>query len=398
MIHYHSLLFLFIFTFNRSQEPINYMPTLRTLTISNFRNLSAVDIEVSKHFNVFYGDNGAGKTSLLEALYFLGLGKSFRTSNLNRLIENSADTFSIFATIENQEQTTPLGVQRSRNGTRKIKLDGETIQSLAPIVKQIPLLLISTMSYRLFHDGPKVRRQFMDWGLFHVEHSFFSLWQRLQRILKQRNSALKAQLPQRDIAAWNKEFIEVSEALDQLRQNLVRKLEPILLAQLNTLLPNFSFTLRYQRGWSKDESLLSLLENNFHRDRQLGYTYYGPQRADLQLLSEKVPAQDLLSQGQQKLSAYALQLSQGILLKQETGNTPIYFIDDLPSELDSHKRATVTETLRNLGAQVFITGIDIADLRSLLDLDAVTLFHVEHGTICVKKKHRDSSIEIGSVV
>jgi DNA replication and repair protein RecF len=374
------------------------MPTINSLSITNFRNLTSVNIKPSSSFNVFYGDNGAGKTSFLEAIYFLGLGKSFRSSNINRIIQHDADSFSIFAIIENDQQQIPLGMQRSRNGSRHIKFDGESIQSLAPIAKQIPLLLISTMSYRFFHDGPKIRRQFLDWGLFHVEPSFYSLWQRLQRILKQRNMGLKSHLPSRDIAAWNLEFVEAAEAIDQLRVKLTTKLEPILLKQLNILMPELDFSLRYQRGWSKEESLLQLLENNFHRDNQLGYTYYGPQRADLQLLCQKVPAQDVLSQGQQKLSAYALQLSQGMLLKQETGNTPIYFIDDLPSELDNNKRVCVTKTLQSLGAQVFITGIELEDLRPLLNLNTIQLFHVEHGTVCVKKRHQGSSIKVQSVV
>lgn len=353
------------------------MPTLTNITIQTFRNITAVTAEFSPRFNIFYGENGSGKTSLLEAIYYLGLGKSFRASQSARIIQHNTEQFIIVANIAG-ESTHTLGIERKRDGERNIKLDGDKQISIAPITKLLPIQFMSPMSYRFFHDGPKVRRQYLDWALFHVEQSFLNTWQQLQRILKQRNSALKLH---QAVSAWDHEFIIAAEQIDNLRRSVFNRLEPICQQQLKLLLPDFEFKLRYQRGWTSDAELRDLLSNNIQRDRQLGYTYYGPQRADFQLLCEKTPVQDVLSQGQQKLAAYALHLALGKLLHQQTDNSPIYLIDDLPSELDDCSRAKIADSLSNLGAQVFISGISAQDLASLTSLNQAQTFHVEHGQV-----------------
>ncbi|OGO92713.1 MAG: hypothetical protein A3F10_03550 [Coxiella sp. RIFCSPHIGHO2_12_FULL_42_15] len=353
------------------------MPTINQLTIENFRNLTHIVSDFSERFNVCFGVNGSGKTSLLEAIYYLGLGKSFRTAQCARIVQHQHEHCRVIARITGNK-TSLVGIERHQNGDRVIKHNGEFQNSMLALTRLIPIQFMSPMSYRFFHDGPKLRRSYLDWALFHVEPSFLDVWQRFQRMLKQRNSALKLQ---QDLMVWNTALADAATLIDRMRSNLIPLLETNCFQQLQFLLPHFEFTLRYQRGWPQETELLSLLKSHRLRDQQLGYTFYGPQRADVQLFCNAIPVQDILSQGQQKLAAYALHLALGTLLQQTTDVSPVYLIDDLPSELDANSRFKITQTLNSLGAQVFITGIAREDLIDFLPFKQTRLFHVEHGNL-----------------
>lgn len=361
------------------------MALITALQLTDFRNLPSVDIQPSAHFNIFYGNNGAGKTSLLEAIYYFGFGRSFRTSNASSLIRENCSQFLLRSQLQTQNQGISIGIERSVDGGRRIRQNGENIKSIAQIAEQIPLQLISTDSYRFFHDGPKHRRQFINWGLFHVERSFFPIWQRLLGIIKQRNAALKSKLPKSEVLIWSKELLDLSHKIDTLRNDYINELQPILEELLSVVLNKMDFSLAYNPGWDRLIGLEDSLERSFFKDRAMGYTTVGPHRADLQLLIKNIAAKDILSQGQQKLASYALLLAQGRLLRSKTGSSPVYLIDDLPSELDPDKRLAVINVLKELDAQVFITGITEQELSQAIALDKSLLFHVEQNKVMERK-------------
>jgi DNA replication and repair protein RecF len=352
------------------------------LSVHQFRNLTRETIEPGDGINIFYGHNGSGKTSILEAIHFLSLGRSFRTHLTQRIIQHDADQFVLFARLAQGQHTQSVGMERSRQGEKKIHCNGEVVTSLTALAQRLPLQLLTTESHRYFHDGPQHRRQFLDWGVFHVEHGFYSTWLQCQKALKQRNAGLKNQLPIREIDIWTLEISAAAALLDQYRQHYLACLQPIVTELLATLLPEAAdLQLRYWRGWAADQSLTAVFKAHLLRDQQLGYTQYGPHRADLPLYAGKTPACDYLSQGQQKLAAYALHLAQGLLLQRLTQQSPIYLIDDLASELDPDKRRFVMQILAQLQAQVFITSITPNDLTDLIAAHSSRLFHVEHGRI-----------------
>lgn len=363
----------------------NYIASLK---INHFRNLASIDINTTPKFNIFYGENGSGKTSVLEAIHYLGLGKSFRTHVADRIVQYGEDAFSIILNTLADSEPSLIGLERSLSNGKKIRMNGETLNSLSQVAKILPLQLIRTDSYRYFHDGPKVRRQFLDWGLFHVKQSFLSQWRQLQNATQQRNAGLKARAPQSEIQAWDPEIARIGEEIHQWREKYVEQLQPILNNALKYLLNSEELQLVYQKGWNSDYSLEHALRKSYYRDSQLGYTQTGPHRADLQLYYNKTPVDDYLSQGQQKLAAYALYLAQGQLMKQLTDSSPIYLIDDLPSELDPLKRQQITRLLADIDAQVFINGITKGELEDIIRIEGSNLFHVEHGDI----KHEAISV------
>lgn len=353
-----------------------------SLSIKSFRNLSHVNLAPSLRFNLIYGLNGSGKTSLLEAIYYLGVGKSFRSHISHRMIQRGDSAFQIIAELSSENSCFVTGVERRQDGSRLLRFNGDAISSIAVVAKHLPLLFLSTESHRYFSDGPKQRRQYLDWGVFHVEQAFFPAWQSIQLLLQQRNAALKSQLTLSEISLWDEQMVPLATSVDRYRTSYVEMLQPLFNQLLSQLLPSIELKLRYYRGWSGDKTFEEVLKHSIQKDRQYGYTQFGPHRADMQLYANNnTPAQDALSQGQQKLASYAIHLAQGLLLQKSTGINPVYLIDDLPSDLDPNKRVLIIDILRTLPSQVFITGITREDLGELLSLEDTCLFHVEHGNV-----------------
>ena len=276
-----------------------------------------------------------------------------------------------------------MGVSRDRQSELRIRIDGQNARSAAQLAQLLPLQLISPDSFRLLEGAPKMRRQFLDWGVFHVEHQCISAWHRLQTSLRQRNSCLRhGIMDQSIIAAWDRELCLASNEIDQLRRAYITKLKPVFEETLAKLLDLPGLTLSYFRGWDKSSELQEVLDRNLIRDRALGYTQVGPQRADLRVRIAKNNAVDILSRGQQKLVICALRIAQGHLLSQARRNECIYLVDDLPSELDEHHRKALCQLLDQLECQVFITCVDKQLMNSGWRKDTpVSLFHVEQGQI-----------------
>ncbi len=355
---------------------------LASLTVQQFRNIQSLELQPEAQFNLIHGNNGSGKTSLLEAIYFLSTGKSFKTHLSQRIINNQAQQLTIFAQVISQQQQVKLGIQKDQQGKKLIRVDGEPTNSIVQSASYLPLQIIHTHSSRFFHDGPKQRRQFIDWGLFHMKHDYIKLWKSYQKILKLRNSAIKSQRYPQEVQVWDKDFVLYGEALSARRTQYIEELLPYIHKLFTILLPEVdNLQLTYQNGWDNSLSLAEALSTKFEQDRRYGYTSVGPHRADLQITADTVPAQDYLSQGQQKLAVTALSLAQGQLYQHNKNQSPIYLIDDLPAELDQNKLSIVCNELTQLCSQVFITAVDTIAINAAIDIKTAKLFHMKHGAL-----------------
>lgn len=347
-----------------------------------FRNLAELDIEFSPGFNFIYGPNGSGKSSLLEAIYFLSLGRSFRSSLASRAIQYDAKGFNLFSSILGKCSTT-LGLEKIRKGKTKIKI-GNSSNSVSELAKLLPLQLINPNSYHLLSGGPRARRQFIDWGVFHVEPQFLQIWQRFQQVLKQRNAALQQDVPMNQIKIWNLELVEVSNEITTLREKYVEQLTPLITELIKKLLTLQGLSINFYQGWNEKFSLDSILNSSFTRDSNLAYTQFGPHRADLAIKLNGNPVHEVLSRGEQKLLTCALQLAQGLLLKKITSKSCIYLLDDLFSELDLVKQHMFMHLLNSLEAQVFITAIEETLIKTFEVSALRKIFQAEKGKIIEK--------------
>lgn len=358
--------------------------SLAKLLIHKFRNISSAELAFNSKINLIIGANGSGKTSLLEAIYFLGLGRSFRTHLSNRVISYDQQEFTLYGQIEHQQNITPIGIQKSKNGETKLKINGLQGKRLADLTQHLALQLITPESYTLLTGSPKNRRSFLDWGVFYHEPLFYYNWARIKRLLKQRNAALKQCKTYNELQVWDNELCLLSEQISTQRQTYFDLLIPLINKTVADFLPGFTITSQFFCGWDKNNKpLQDYLIDNFNRDKQLGYTTSGPQKADLRFKINGLPVADQLSRGQLKLFVYALRLAQGLFLNSMNNKQCVFLIDDFSSELDQTKQQILAKHIINSDAQLFITVIEKNNIDKLFASER-TVFHVEHGKITVE--------------
>ncbi|WP_435104330.1 DNA replication/repair protein RecF [Arhodomonas sp. AD133] len=349
---------------------------LRGLHIEHFRNLQNVDIRPSPSINLIVGDNAAGKTSLLEAIYCLSTARSFRGTSLDQLVSCGSEALLVRGLVEcGGSDPRPVVIRRTE-GCTELRVDAQEVRSLAAVSALLPVQVLNTESQRLLTDGPETRRALLNWGVFHVEQGFSGVWRQYRRALRQRNVALRCG-HSREAAAWEPQLAELGEKVDHARCAYIERLLPAWTHVAAQWLPTDDLTWRYTRGWTRDDSLAEILAARRNQELDLGYTLSGPHRADLRLLAHGRDAHHGLSRGQQKLAVIALRLAQMRVLSSGVGRTPTLLVDDLPAELDRTHRTAVLEALFESGAQLFLTAIHRSDLDHLPD--GTRMFHVEQG-------------------
>lgn len=358
--------------------------SIRRLRIQELRNLRQVELELAR-LNVLAGPNGSGKTSVLEALYLLGSGRSFRSVRLEPVINHGAERCVVHGTLAATDGSAAvsMGVARDRSGAFEARLNGKGVSSAAELARTLPVQLINSESFALIEGGPRSRRQFLDWGVFHVEHRFHGVWVEVQRSLRQRNALLRhARLARDELDAWDRRLASSAEQLDDLRRAYFEQFRPLFAQTLCELTPLEGLELSYHRGWDRERSLGEVLADQVERDRERGFTGSGPHRADIRVRSQGQGASDILSRGQQKLVVCAMKVAQARLFQSVTGRECVFLVDDLPAELDQGHRATLCKLLDALGCQVVISCVEAADLQgcwNVASLSELQVFHVEHG-------------------
>lgn len=355
---------------------------ISSVNASNFRNFEQLFLEFSPKLNLLFGQNGSGKTSILEILFFLSYGKSFRTHLSKRLIKDDQNKFTLFSQTLSEYQTNlTIGIEKNIKGDGEFKLSGANVP-LSDITHLLPIQILNNESFLLLTEGPIVKRQFIDWGVFHVKHSFLSTWRNYQRALKQRNIALRNHASVNEIQSWNGILTNSAEILSELRQNYINLFLEVFLPILLPILPLEQLSIKCYRGWPSDLQLSELLEKNIHKDVELGYTYYGAHRADLKITLKGKPIEDVLSRGQQKIFVWLMRLAQAFILNSETQKKPILLIDDISAELDVVHLNALSNLLKQIDGQLFVTAIDRQDLDFISrDSDLYKMFHVEHDRV-----------------
>src|SRR5690606_27077480 len=239
------------------------------------------------------------------------------------------------------------------------KANGQPVASAADLAHHLPLQVINSDTFGLLEGGPQIRRQFVDWLVFHVEPGFYPLWRNLQRCLKHRNSLLRHdRIDAFELAPWDQELVGLTEQIHQLRFNSIEKFSAVFQELASAFTGLEGLTLNYFRGWDRQTDYAEVLQKGLERDHRQGFTHAGSHRADLRIHLQGHNAVDLLSRGQQKLLVCALKITQGLVFQQATGRQCIYLVDDLPAELDIHHRQLLTDWLDSMNTQVFVTGVE----------------------------------------
>lgn len=354
---------------------------INQLSLTQFRNIASLELTPSSGINFIVGENGSGKTSLLEAIYLLGMGRSFRSRTLKSLINADYDYAQVFARLDEQ---IPVGIRLDKQSVQ-IRLNKAPLKKLSELAAYLPLQLIPANCHQFFEHGPRFRRQLADWGVFHVEHGFLNQWQTYRKALQQRNYALRHQLPDADIQIWNRQLVQAGENITAARKNHLQSVLTrfqILFAELCPVFADADFSLRFAAGWPKETDFKTVLDTTLERDKALGYTRSGAHAADWTIRINGQNPAGLLSRGQQKLFFLAFSLSQlQLLVDRQSNQKSILLIDDLTSELDIQHQQLVLDKLNGLQLQTFVTSTETALPGRLQQPQNIAVFHVEHGRI-----------------
>lgn len=363
---------------------------LTRLSVSGVRNLAPLDLRPDPGLNLVLGGNGAGKTSLLEAIHLLAYGRSFRGRVRDGLVRTGADALEVFAQWQEPGGARRGGLRHSGQAWTA-RLDGEPVQQLGDLCAALAAITFEPGSHALVTAGSEARRRFLDWGLFHVEQdsedAFRLVWRRYARALKQRNALLKQRAPGHQLDAWDAELAQAAEPLDRQRQAYVERLQPGLGELSTELVPQLGEgRFDYRPGWRRDQlSLADALLLARERDLAAGFTSVGPHRADWRIEHGRRPGGETLSRGQAKLTALACLLAQAGDFAAQRGHWPVFLLDDLTAELDRGHQERLLARLRISGAQVFVTGTEAPR-----GLDASgwipAVFHVERGRITAESQ------------
>jgi len=253
------------------------------------------------------------------------------------------------------------------------------------VARCLPTQVLDSSSFLLLEGGPKARRRFLDWGVFHVEHGFLNEWRKSRKCIANRNLLLKGMNPdESQLRAWDRELCEAALEVDQARQRYFDQFIPAFEKVYSSLTGKggVAVDLKYQRGWDSDIELMDVLIASRQQDTKYGSTQNGPHRADIIVKAGSIAAIDVLSRGQQKVLVSALKITQGMLFSSAIGEQCIYLVDDLPAELDPVNRAKILEMLIDLDGQLFVTCVEQSSVVNCLqNPPQMSTFHVERGTI-----------------
>ncbi len=353
--------------------------SLLKLDIYSLRNISQATIEPCSGINLITGENGSGKSSLLEAIFILGRARSFRATHIQQVIQFDAKELIISGQSNpNNNLVFHLGIKL--DGKRcEIRINQEN-QRKSELAYSLPVSLIHPKSYKLLDAGPQIRREFLDWGVFNIKDDFLICWRKYKKVLQQRNSLLKSnQINQLNV--WDTELVQYGTIVSNYRKKYLKKLQPLFVELCHYFLDFKEIELKYVSGWGDTSSFQTVLINDLQKDLRYGFTHSGPHRCDFQLIVNGMLAKDFISRGQLKLFMLALKLAQVQLLNFEKQCLVCLLIDDLTAELDIANKAKLLNYLSGLNCQVFMTTTELANFGDLRRLKNYKVFHVEQGVI-----------------
>ena len=339
-----------------------------------------MSLPLSKGVTVFVGENGAGKTSILDAVHLLGTGKPFTTYRIDNVIHRDASAVQVVGHLSTPSKVV-MGVRRNRGGSGEARISGTSVKALSELAKALPLIVINTDALNIVRDGPEGRRRFIDSFVFHVEQNFSQASRRYLHALKQRNALLKERRSTDD-SVWIRDLAVSGELVVSARGRAVSALRDALkgvLADMQVSMPEWQLVQR--TGWGADRSLAEALAAAADSDRHRGFTQVGPHRGDVVFLVQGSPAHEVLSRGQMKVLMAATKLAQGRVMYQETGVSPVLLVDDVSAELDAENAAGLFRNMVSDGFQVLATMVDASGPSAWTQNALSNVFHVEHGAI-----------------
>ncbi len=352
---------------------------LQRLEVRDLRSIAAAELLLAPGWNLLIGGNGAGKTTVLEAAYLLAHGHSFRSGAREALVRQGCGSWSVYGEVASAGRVTRAGLMRE-GGNLLVRLDGAAATA-AELVRRVAVLCFGPGSQDFISGPAELRRRFMDWGVFHVEHAFLDDWRRYQRAWRQRNAVLRTGAAGGELDAWDHELVAAAAPLSAARERWFERWLPWVAHYLAAIVPALGApAIALYPGHDASRPLADRVAERRARDLARGYGSVGPHRADWRLSFRESLRREHLSRGQEKLCALACLLAQARLFAEVKGEWPVLCLDDVASELDRAHRGRLFELLAGIELQVLASFVEApAELGRMPGETA--LFHVEQGQV-----------------
>ena len=294
---------------------------IEKLDISNVRNLASVTINPCPGINFFYGENGSGKTAILEAIHILSMAKSFRNPRIRDLITHGTENLTVTTEINDKQNRFITGLTKTGQETR-IKCHGQKVIKTSEQARNVPLIVLSEESHKILDGGPRERRHWLDWSMFHVEPKYMEAWKQYYLALRHRNALLRQRQNSNELELWEKVMVENATTLHGLKCSYLNNIEILI----NKAEQNPFKNVEIYETYVGMEDLETSLFQDRDKDREAGFTRHGVHRADIVIKVDGKQAGKTLSRGQAKLFLIFLKIRQAIEFIEINGRTPIISI------------------------------------------------------------------------
>lgn len=346
---------------------------------------------LSPGLNLFFGENGSGKTSVLESIYLLSTGQSFRSRISKNYVSFGQTQCVLFTALSGDSGPTTVGIQKQTDGKTLAKIDGMPISSAQALSIALPCHIFHSGSFGLLEGGPQQRRAFLDWLVFHVKHDFKAAWSEYVRCLKQRNALLRhGKISPKLLEPWDNQLSAIGTRINDDRVDVLKTYFDQLrfFAEMTGLKPE-ELKITFQQGWDEDATLHSALQSRLDKDLAYGHTSVGPHKADIKIKYCGRPIEDVLSRGQLKTFIASMHVAKIACYKQLKGVYPVLLMDDIPAELDEEHQEMIFDWLLGFETQMFVTAIDKDRIISIYNDKhtkttqnvPIKMFHVKQGRL-----------------
>lgn len=342
---------------------------IRVLKLLNFRNYDHLEIQFHPHLNLIYGKNGSGKTNLVEAIYVLGLTRSFRLGHDNTLIQKEKELAQITGEILHKYDTT-YEISITNEG-KNVKINHDKVLKLSNYVAKIYIVLFHPNDLRILKESPTVRRKYINISISQMSISYMKHLNEYLNLMKQRNAYLKKMYLDglKDHAFLDiltEKMVEHGILIYTYRQSFLEDINKLIHDKYQKITGDEGLNVIYHSDYKEKtkEDILKMYERDLVRDMSLGTTNHGIHKDDFDFLVGVNSLKDYGSEGQQKNAILSLKLSELDLMKEKTGEYPILILDDLFSELDQEKIERIFEVLPK-DVQIFITTTDTRNLEKI---------------------------------
>jgi DNA replication and repair protein RecF len=359
---------------------------LNNLKLHFYRNLAESNLAWNEHFNVIHGNNAQGKTNLLEAIYLLGHLKSFRGARGQELINHEVEMAWIGADVSKGGVNNRLEIGLQKNG-RNPRVDGKTVQKLSQFLGYLRTVLFTPEELGIIKGFPAGRRALLDRAILQTEPTYLDRVQEYDRILRQRNQLLKKQADEKELLPWTEALVRTGSRIRHERHIYLKRLQPFLYQVYREITggaesAELNYSVEKKKLKEITDHLIASFERLATREKKTGMTLAGPHRDDLNFLVDERSLRSFGSQGQQRSFLLAFKAAQVMDLEEQFKDPPVLLLDDLASELDSHRQEGFFNFLLNRRGQVFLTSTQQPVLADSVR-ETASFYKVDQGLVTV---------------